>query len=103
MTPLNSKLITNEYEAPRLLLFVDEDTLSSTFIVADGCVEIQVEEPTVIKSVLTLLGLYHTCHIGYPPAYKNVLSLLDEIIFQMKNLNPTGCYSNFLRQLAHTK
>lgn len=65
MTPLNNELSTVEFEPPRLVLFINEDALASTYIVADGCIEIQVEESTVVKSLLCLLGLYHTCYIGY--------------------------------------
>lgn len=103
MTPLNNELSTVEFEPPRLVLFINEDALASTYIVADGCIEIQVEESTVVKSLLCLLGLYHTCYIGYGSAYKNVLSLFDEFVFQMKNLKPSGCYSNFLRSWSNNK
>ena len=73
--------------SPRLVIYKSHTLIASAFVIAGKNLWVKIKEPTVAKSVTSLLVAYYVWHVAYPPAYSNTLTFLDQEILETRKHN----------------
>lgn len=71
-----------ENDAPRIVLYIDNEKLAQAFIVADEKIRVSIPDPTEPKAIAGLLASYYAWHRAFPPGYANALEFLAFKILQ---------------------
>lgn len=69
-------LVTAKGDSPRAILYIAEEGVASSFVVADADVRVKIPEPTV-KTVISLLASYYVWDTVYLSAYANTMGYID--------------------------
>lgn len=73
--------VTSDGNSPRLVIYYLKGSIVRALIVADKTVRVDIPNPTTAKSLACLIACYFAWHTDYPPAYKQMLSILEYAIF----------------------
>ena len=80
---IEEKCITEENDAPKLLVFIKNEDVSMTCIVGDT-LQLNLNSCDVINGLVHLMVCYYIFDIGYPRCYSQILGLLQELVLNEK-------------------
>ena len=89
-------------EAPRLVVFVSEDAITTAYIVADEKLRIPIPEPTVERVIGGLLCAYYCWHRTFPAAYAGILEFMAYRVFGLVMKKNSGA-AKLVRKLENIK
>ena len=80
---IEEKCVTEENEAPKLLVFIKNEDVSMTCIVGDT-LQLNMNSCDVINGLVHLMASYYAFDIGYPRCYSQSLGLMQEVVMNEK-------------------
>ena len=80
---IEEKCVTEENEAPKLLVFIKNEDVSMTCIVGDT-LQLNMNSCDVINGLVHLMASYYVFDIGYPRCYSQSLGLMQEVVMNEK-------------------
>ena len=98
---------SESHQGTSAIIIFEEDTLMQAFLIGHGCIELDIEDPTVTDIVIGLLACYFTFRVdilnrAYPKGYANVLNFLSHNIFKTEEVK-NSTYLQFTRKLKNFK
>lgn len=76
------KLITNEGDAPRIVMYIDGQDIMIAYLIADAEIKIQIPQPTIEKIIAGLFASYYVWNRNFPKAYVNVFNFINYELFK---------------------
>ena len=80
---VEEKCITQENEAPKLLVFLKNENVAMTCIVGDT-LQLNMNSCDVTKGLVHLLACYYVFDIDYPRCYSQSLGIMQEVVMNEK-------------------
>lgn len=81
-------LTVYEDDAPRVVMYTDDQDITITYLVADADIKVNIPQPTIEKAVAGLLASYYVWNRKFPTAYVNVFTFINHEL--LKSPLPTS-------------
>ena len=90
---------TIENEAPRCVIYTADNTISSAYIVADNCVQMEIPKADVNRVLAGIIASYYVWNRSYPSVYQNQMQFFENQILDTPQKNFSIAVTKFVRQL----